>query len=255
MTKKDVYDIWRPAASVWSPWVKPVLFSFIGQEELESSTIALREWPVPMDRNTAIIVNLPDEESVEVGVGLVRSRYQPVPLYNACPSPAGGIHYTPRSLQSPITLNLDPIVRALCASAQELRDTNLPADAMPAFLLDENRHGWDPWPDPGSFDNRSFVSHSDFPSAGVLIDTGISRVVLIQRGADIQFDLREILLRWQREGIVIARQELWGTWEPRKLRVKRPSFLSFLWNKIVIGPQYHQDRLGRFGEVVRHSNG
>ena len=89
MTKEEVYDIWRPSWSPWSPWVKPVLFAFLTENELRSKSAdpTPREWSVPRSRDIAIAIDLPGADSILAGVALASSGYRPVPVFNACPYP------------------------------------------------------------------------------------------------------------------------------------------------------------------------
>src|SRR6185369_13339808 len=88
MTKEEVYKIWAPEACVWSRWVSPVLFAQIycaeGQQFGEVSELPWASW---LDDSTAVVVDLPGDESVRVGVSLVAYGLWPIPVYNASPGP------------------------------------------------------------------------------------------------------------------------------------------------------------------------
>ena len=73
MTKDQIYRIWRPDDSPWSRWVKPVLFSYMVEEELPAQGTLRRKWGIPHSSDTAIIVDMPGEEGVAVGLALSES--------------------------------------------------------------------------------------------------------------------------------------------------------------------------------------
>src|SRR2546427_336043 len=92
MMPKQIFEIWAPSSSIWSPWAKPVLFTPLWCREEDTS-----EEDVPSadltwlgdawGEGSACIVDLPGKDSMEVGLALVRRGYRPVPLYNASPGP------------------------------------------------------------------------------------------------------------------------------------------------------------------------
>ena len=85
--KDEIFRIWAPPESPWSPWAKPVLFSFMdsafGVPHVRS--IVFDGGWVPAPGSTAIVVDLPGEEGVMWGLKLAGLGYRPVPLYNALP--------------------------------------------------------------------------------------------------------------------------------------------------------------------------
>lgn len=191
MTKEQIYDIWKPAESSWSAWVKPMLFSFLGEPELESPPRPVAKCEVPLSANTAIVADLPGAEGVRFGVALSRQ---------------GKV-----------------------------------------FLLDSNRRG-PVNPEPGWFDNRSFVTSSDFPSGDYLTQRGITRLELVQTASKIQPDVLDVLLRWQSTGLAIYRQTLGELWKPHPVNLKRPWLVAYLWEALRRAG-YHRGGL-RFGELV-----
>jgi hypothetical protein len=143
-------------------------------------------------------------------------------------------------------------MEALVRTSDQLTAAKLPAAAPPAFLTDENRQGlgWMAHHDTEWFDNRSFIAKTDLPSADLLKQHGLSRIVLIQRKSKIQADLREVLLWWQKDGMTIARQETWAAWEPRVVKVRRPWIVPYLWHRLMRRFGYRRNVLGFFGELA-----
>ncbi len=250
MNKDEIYAVWRPETSPWSRWVKPVLFSFLGERELKAGTIPVPPWAVPLTRHAAVIVDLPGTAGLSVGMALARSGFRPVPVYNACPFEVSNSD----ELQAEpawSVVDLLPTMRALSASAKTLATLTLEDSSPPAFLLDTNRRGTLTSPPPGWFDNRSFLSETDLPSAAFLGTQGIDRVILIQSEDSIQPDLRPILLTLQQDGIAIERQAPWAEWKPMPTWVKRPMFLARAWYLLKQRFGYRRNQEGEFGEAVR----
>src|SRR5690348_3529687 len=90
MNKNLLFSIWAPDDSPWSPWSKPVLFSYFDDP---LSQIAVTEasgdvsWCPPPDQKAMLVLDLPGAEGVLAGVALALRGYRPVPLYNAVPLP------------------------------------------------------------------------------------------------------------------------------------------------------------------------
>src|SRR5271165_6864710 len=93
MTKHSIFDAWAPPSAIWSRWAKPVLFSqmdSIARDEKMAPELPVDvKWAVDSDRTTAIVVDLPGAQGVSVALSLAAIGYRPVPLFNACPAPAG----------------------------------------------------------------------------------------------------------------------------------------------------------------------
>jgi hypothetical protein len=263
MTKDQIYRIWRPDDSPWSRWVKPVLFSYMVEEELPPPGTLRRKWEVPHSSDTAIIVNMPGEEGVAVGLALSEAGYRPIPVYNACPYAT----YDPLSDEIPWISNpkrvdtlalvdVVPIMSAIARFALELEAAQLPPTALPAFLVNENRQsGWSVSSGVEWFDNRSFITSADFPSAKFFKEHGASRIVVIQTKRKFRTDLLQVLLEWQAGGLIIAEQEAWQRWDPRDLTVKPPSLIPLLWHRLQAKFGYRRNLSGSFGQLVRPSGG
>src|SRR5687768_321190 len=106
MTPQEIYEIWAPAESVWSKWAKPVIFvemaGFGKRKEQEDSPgeVVLEpdpnlNWVNGYRTDTAIVVSLPAERSVEMGMLLAVYGFRPVPLYNCTDGPQPVVNVTP----------------------------------------------------------------------------------------------------------------------------------------------------------------
>jgi hypothetical protein len=267
MTKQSIFDAWAPPSAIWSRWAKPVLFSqldSIARDENVAPELPVDvSWAVDSDRATAIVVELPGAHGVNVALSLAAIGYRPVPLYNACPAPAGDT----------ALVAVRPIMIALASAASSLQSFGLPDDAPPAFLLDAMRNpsavapppnikssGWPPFlmdargdtavvaPSPGVFDNRSISLPTDFPSANLLLSRGIRRIVLIQpRHSEPQADLSHSLLRWQQAGLTILAAAIDEPGPARPRTIKRPRAYRLLWYNLLAKLGLHSNPLGGFG--------
>jgi hypothetical protein len=246
VTPQYVFDVWAPPGGLWSPWVKPVLFAHMKapayKGEVVLPTPPAMPWLTRADKTVALVIDLPGPLGVSIALEPARLGYRPVPLYNAVPGPAGAV----------VVCDLDPVVTALWDVTPELDRLNLPYDAPPAFLLDaDRRHGTGRSPQPGMFDNRSVSLPTDFPSANVLIASGIRRVVLIQSDVDPPEDLAHTLLRWQQAGIAIeAVSPLTPAADPVAITVRRPPMYRLLWQRMLATIGLRRSPLGGFGGVL-----
>jgi hypothetical protein len=254
--REYIYNAWAPHGSVWSPWAKPVLFSVMGRyplpPTLPSVTFDL-SWVPAVNRGAALILDLPREEGVLMGLELAKLGYRPVPLYNALPGPAVpilSIEPAPASV-----VEVMPILHALWRGAEELLKLIIPPNAPPVFLLDANRSiGWRI--KPVCFDNRSVSFVTDFPSAKFLKDSGIGRAILVQRFQDQpQPDLAHTLRRWHDGGIEVESKRFDQPGAPHPLVLKHYSWWRDFWYRL--GTQFWlvPHRLGGYGGVVGDSAG
>src|SRR5436309_8538533 len=144
MDREEIFSTWAPDASLWSRWVKPVLFAYL---DSALSQIPVAEaasdvsWSPPPNEKVALVLDLPGAEGVLAAVALARRGYRPVPLYNAVPLPFGGPLLDPLTNRAVAAVNVLRIISALRKCAEELVQLNVPCDAPPAFLLDANRRG------------------------------------------------------------------------------------------------------------------
>lgn len=258
LTKNEIYDVWRPSASPWTPWAKPVLFSFLSDIEPVMSHLPPQTpgWNVPFEQATAIVADLAGAQGIWAGLALARVGYRPVPVYNACPFST----YDPDVVASftlsanrpgaATAVDVESILGALSQAAVALRQCPVGDNAPPVFLVDKTRHGHGR-PEYGSFDNRSFVSVSDFPSAHFLKQHGIASVVYVGSDHKIGYDLIRVLLAWQGAAIRISYQQAWLDWQPEPKQIRPPWLLRQLWEQWILLFGYPARESGAFGEWAR----
>ncbi|HEX3448175.1 MAG TPA: hypothetical protein VHS97_07960, partial [Isosphaeraceae bacterium] len=155
MTKQSIFDAWAPPSAIWSRWAKPVLFSQMDSVARDENLVPVLpvdvSWAVDSDRATALVVDLPGAQGVTMAMALAAMGYRPVPLYNACPAPAGDT----------ALVVVRPIMIALASAASSLQSLGLPDEATPAFLLDAMRNPSAMTPPPDIVDDR-FTSLPSF---------------------------------------------------------------------------------------------
>jgi hypothetical protein len=264
MKKVDIHALWAPIYAPWTPWVKPVLFAQLDDENATSPLGPLPAWIqaeviTPLERqpleagrdqhpyrrsraldDVAAVIDLPGAEGALAGVALAQHGFRPVPLYSAMMGP------------SPV-IDLQPIMNVLVNAATELGA--LPLGAPPAFLLDADRMGRGRRRELGNFDNRSVCFPTDFPSATTLRSAGIRRAVLVQSGSDRPaVDLADTLVQWQEQGIAlfVARVDTADPAAPRTL--KRASWLQRLFH-LLERRQLFRSAGGVFGELLQLPQG
>jgi hypothetical protein len=247
MLRDEIFRIWAPPSSVWSPWVKPVLFSHMDpvlpDATLETVDIA---WADAADGSTAMVLDLPCASGISMGIALMKLGYRPIPLYNACPEDFG----------KPSLVEVRPILSGLSSAAKLLRDLSLADDAPPIFLLDANRRSQMIEPAPGVLDNRSISLPTDFPSGQMLLSRGIRRVLLVQDSSKPpQADLSHTLCRWQDAGIEIHAKDLSVIAKPRLITVNRPGGFRVLWHNFLATVGLKTSPLGGFGGVLPFPSG
>lgn len=277
MEKDDIFEAWAPAGGVWSPWVKPVLFSFLprpapGSPPPSIPTEAIRApdervgpaaaprrlgfttqgVPPPGERQ-ALLVELPGPLAVTAGLALAEMGYRPVPLFNACPPPLaeGGVGLAPAAV------DVDAVLTELVRGAERLRMAPPPRpDAPPAFLVDADRQTPRIPFAPGVFDNRSAVFPTDFPSAAFVMSQAITGAVLLrERDRPVAWDLARVLREWRRAGLELRawRQEMPGA--PTPLALPRMWFLADWWNRLWASLNLRPNPLGGYGRLLTESSG
>ena len=253
MNRDEIFQIWAPDDSPWSPWVKPVLFAHL-ESPYEATPETARDvsWSPPADEKVALVVNLPGAEGVLTGIALAARGYRPVPLYNAVPLPYWEI-VDPYTRKSVSAVNVLPILRALKMSTETLAHLELRSDAPPAFLLDFDRQGDGRKIESGEFDNRSISLTTDFPSAIFLASQGIQRAILIQKdGLEIQSDLAHSLRRWQDGGLKLERLRLDNP-SPESFQVPRPSWYGAMFQRVLSQLGLRHAGSGGFGNWIPNS--
>jgi len=130
-TKEEIFRVWAPPESIWSPWVKPVLFASMSEAPPPYGNPAepAHVFEIPDSSNkTMLVLDLRGDRSVHEGIELARRGYRPVPLFNSIPF--SSIYL---STDFPSMVDCESIVSALYYRAPELAKIPLPADAPPAF--------------------------------------------------------------------------------------------------------------------------
>lgn len=86
MINKDIFRIWAPIGAKWVDWVRPVPFVAINKKSkayvIENLEITNINYIVNLQDDTAIIVDLEGNRSIEEGLGLAKIGYRPIPIYN-----------------------------------------------------------------------------------------------------------------------------------------------------------------------------
>lgn len=212
MDGRKIYEIWAPAASVWSGWVRPVCFVAMNSAKAENRLVT--DLTVPRilyieesAADTAVIVDLPDKHGIEEGLALAKLGFRPIPVHNGT---------TPQQGARAIIDN-SKIETALIYGANEIGKITIPPDAPPAFLLDSNRSHKRKTSEP-IFDNGWDLYSQDLPSADFLLERGITKIIVRSRG--IQNDLSVILYNFGKKGIRIFFTE--GYLKAKEVPVKKP---------------------------------
>jgi len=258
MTNEEIFAAWSPENSLWSTWSKPVLFAHLGTAFVLPPAAEVwhnASWSPALQEKIALILDLPGEEGVRVGLALAGCGYRPVPLYNALPLPFGVPISDPLSGRSVAAVNILPIIGALRDGADQLASMSIPPDAPPAFLLDANRHGDGSRMLPDEFDNRSICFTTDFPSAHFLVTHGIKRVLLVQRDrSEPQTDLAHVLRRWQDGLLPLERMRLDLAMERERFQVGRPSWYGAMFQRALSALGLGRAPGGGFGEWMPESS-
>jgi hypothetical protein len=226
------------------------------------SIAAAPDWLPGAAEMAALVLDLPGDEGVVLGLSAARTGYRPVPLYNAIPLQIASLTLTHGDLQySPtaatrVAVDVAPIAGALRQGTEMLRQLSLPADAPPVFMLDANRRGGLWIPSPGAFDNRSVSFTTDFPSATFLRASGISKAVLVQQtGNQPQSDLAHTLRRWQEGGILIEIKALDQPGSPVPCTIEKPSRFGWFMHRFLAAFGLRPSPLGGFGGEVPFPGG
>lgn len=259
MNLDEVFALWAPQDSIWSPWVAPVLFAQTDWDLQNFDPIVPQPlpWLQEMSRETlseatAIVVDLPFAESVEAGFALAALGFRPVPLYNASPGPP--VYGLAPGLQgvSNAAVDMRSIVHAIARVTPSLQRMSFSPQAAPAFLLDSARLEGTTRPvDSGMFDNRWMVFPQDFPSANFLLAHGIRQALLVQKNRlEPQDDLAHSLLRWQEGGIAVLAKKLDDDLPPSLIKVKRPSKYKAIWYRALAQLGLRRSSGGGFGSYI-----
>lgn len=193
MSGKEIYKIYAPNGAKWIDWVRPVPFVAIDTynrkaiaDWIDRKAIFLKEY----QQDTAIFIDLPGKESIELSIDLAYMGYRPIPIFNGTDEQPG----------SQATTNTYLIESCLINGSEKLKNIKLDNDANPAFILDSyrtNRYR----AKESVFDNSWDLYKQDIPSAEYFKQNGITKIIVV--GDIIQRDLKKIFLKFQEKGIYI----------------------------------------------------
>lgn len=194
MTNKEAYQVWAPFGKKWVDWVRPVPFLasqaevkgyHIGELCIPEITFIDETW-----KNAAVIVDLPGDESVEVGLALAKLGYRPIPIYNG----------TVEQENARATVDNQTVGAALLHGAKMLEQIEICDEALPAFLLDKKRLNRFKL-DVGIFDNSWDVYPQDLPSADYFLQNEIREIMVISN--TVSRDLKAIFRKFRKKDIRI----------------------------------------------------
>ena len=237
---EECFAAWAPDGDYWSQWAKPVMFASAGAFAGDAVTpVSLEGLPLPGSFDpSAIVVDLPGEESVLTGLALAARGYRPVPLFNGTWGPNA-------------VVPVDPLARALGGGVATLAQTTIPADARPAFLLDASRSASGAAGSPGQYDNRWIVLPQDFPSATALLARGIKNVTVIRRGSTVpDQDLVIVLMRWQDAGLRVRGVQIDTGESHETVPLAVPTGVRWLWYGALALMGLRRNNVGGFGAQI-----
>lgn len=209
MTNKEIYSIWAPYGKKWVDWVRPV--PFVAIKNAKKFIPAFREVEcLPQNKedikHIAMIIDLPDEQSVELGIWLAKNYgYRPIPIFNGTIEPEG----------TRATTNNADMLDALVWGANELKNIEIPDDAPPAFLIDKNRLQ-NIKIDRSIFDNSWDIYFQDIPSEKYLINNGITEILVISR--NLSRDFKEIFNQFSEQKISVYLSN--GYNKPKRIKIR-----------------------------------
>ena len=191
MIGKEIYKIYVPDGTKWTKWVRPVPFVAIDTYNrkpisnwLDRKVMFINNY----EKDTAIFIDLPGKESIELGIGLAYIGYRPIPLFNG----------TNEQIGSQATIDTYLIESCLINGYEKLKSITLENNANPAFLLDSlrtNRYR----SKVSIFDNSWDLYKQDIPTVKYFKENGICKIIVVTN--TIQRDLRKIFFEFQDEGI------------------------------------------------------
>ena len=209
MKGKEIYKIYAPNGAKWIDWVRPVPFVAIDTYNrkpianfLDRKAMFLKKY----QQDTAIFIDLPGKESIELGIGLAHMGYRPIPVFNGTDEQQG----------SQATTNTYLIESYLINGSQKLKNIELKNDANPVFLLDSHRTNRYRAKE-SIFDNSWDLYKQDIPSAEYFKQNGITKIIVV--GETIQRDLKKIFLKFQEKGIDIYITD--GYTLPKKVKLTK----------------------------------
>lgn len=191
MIGKEVYKTYAPIGAKWTDWVRPVPFVAIdtyNREPIGNWVDRKVMFLEKYEKDTAIFVDLPAKETIEIGIALAHVGYRPIPLFNGVDEQTGS--------QAIIETHL--LERCLINGSEKLKNIKLENNANPAFLLDNSRTNRYRARE-SIFDNSWDLYKQDIPSLEYFKENGITKIIVV--GEKIQRDLRKIFFKFQESGM------------------------------------------------------
>ena len=212
MTNKEVYKIWAPYHKKWTNWVRPVPFIYLDESinEFIDYNISHINYLSKILDNTAIIIDINGIDSIKEGIELAKIGYRPIPIFNGT-----------SSNNALATTNNKVIEPLLIWGALELKKIKLKDNALPVFLLDDNRINRYKI-NRGIFDNSWDVYYQDLPSSKYFLNNNIDKILV--RANKINKDLNKILYDYQNNNIKIL---FTNGFEPiKEIKIKKINYIN-----------------------------
>lgn len=194
MNGREIFKIWAPFGEKWVDWVRPVPFIEMKKSIKIYENLAFNFRKInyidSISKDTAIIVDLPGNESIIEGIALAKLGFRPIPVFNGTIQQEGAMP----------TVDNQAITLGLIKGAEELKKINIDKDALPVFLLDSNRMNRYKMNE-SIFDNSWDIYHQDLPSCKFFLKNNITNILI--RGYKVNEDLNKILYKFQKQGIKI----------------------------------------------------
>ena len=193
MIGKEIYKIYAPNSTKWTEWIRPVPFVAIDTYNRKPISNWFDRKVMFIDKyekDTAIFIDLPGKESIELGIGLAHIGYRPIPLFNG----------TDEQIGSQATTDTYLIESCLINGSEKLKSILLENNANPAFLLDSSRTNRYRAKE-SIFDNSWDLYKQDIPTAEYFKANGIYKIIVV--GNTIQRDQRKIFFKFQEAQIEI----------------------------------------------------
>lgn len=235
--RMDTYRTWTDSPSPWARWSKPVVFTSLKPEHFSApieTELPDVSWAPRARGDTAVVLDLPARRSVRTGVALAQRGYQPVPLYNSCAGPG-------------MLVDITPLLEEVAGLTSTLRNLRFLSGSPPCFMLDARRMEGSAVVDVRRFDNRWSVLPQDMPSAQMLKEQGISKVILASDRV-VREDLAHILRRYQEAGLTILQSESEG--RLTEINVPKPRRFRSLFYRISVLSGLKRNSAGGFGSMV-----
>ena len=212
MTNKEVYKIWAPYHKKWTNWVRPVPFIYLDESinEFIDYNISHINYLSKILDNTAIIIDINGIDSIKEGIELAKIGYRPIPIFNGT-----------SSNNALSTTNNKVIEPLLIWGALELKKIKLKDNALPVFLLDDNRLNRYKI-NRGIFDNSWDVYYQDLPSSKYFLNNNIDKILV--RANKINKDLNKILYDYQKNNIKIL---FTNGFDPiKEIKIKKINYIN-----------------------------